>query len=700
MEQASPSFAPWAYGATAVAFLIFAVQLSLAWRGNLRGSLVLLAALLSAAWAAASCAAAAWSSPQLLAAAGVFDALRVGAWIGLLLAVLHLPDAAVQPRQLARTLRRPLVALLATVLAVHVIVLLGLSVGVIEQPAGRRLFFATALALSVAALAAVEQLVRNIPVHARWGVKPMSVALTCAFAFDLYMYADAFLFRALDADIWAVRGIVNAIAIPFVAISAARNRDWTLEISVSRQVMFHSTALVVSGIYLLAISAAGYYVRYFGGSWGKAMQAVLLFAGLLAFGMIAFSGSARAKLKVWLSKHFFSYRYDYREEWLKFTRALSMPDAHLHFQQLTIKALADLVESPAGGLWLRAADGRYVQAARWNMPESQAAEAPGSAFVRLLADANWVVNLEEAVAKPEIYGEGLVPSWLTEYPSAWLVVPLLCGEDLIGFIVLARSRVRVEVNWEVLDLLKTAGRQAASYLGQVLVAEALLEARKFDSFNRMSAFVVHDVKNLVAQLSLLLTNAERHKDNPEFQQDMLDTVRHVVERMKGLLLQLRSGTQPVDRPKPVELREILLKVHSSKMQQAPSVTITAEGGLFALCHPDRMERVIGHLVQNAMDATAADGRVWIRLEREGEEAVIEVGDTGHGMSREFIQERLFKPFQSTKQSGMGIGAYESHQYITELGGRMTVESQLHHGTRMRVVLPVCASASIQQREAA
>lgn len=700
MEQVTPSLAVWGYGAAALAFVAFSIQLWLAWRGNSRGSLVLFAALASAWWCGNVAAALGLASPFLLWLAGVADVVRAGAWLLLLLSLLYMPGVLASVSTLRGMLLRPGALAVGAVLATHLVLLAVSAQARISAEAGRQWLFAGGLAQAIAGLAVVEQLLRNVPGHARWGIQPMCVAFACVFAFDLYLYADAFLFRALDEDVWAVRGVVNALAIPFVAITAARNRDWTLEISVSRRVVFHSTALLVSGVYLLAIAGAGYYVRYFGGSWGKALQTVFLFGALLAFGLIAFSGSARSKLKVFLSKHFFSYRYDYREEWLKFTRALSVADSHLSFQQLAIKALADLVESPGGGLWLRGQDECFAQAARWNMPESAVREPRDSELSQLLRQSNWIVRVDEAVERPEAYGNFAVPQWLRDYRGAWLVVPLLTGEELIGFIVLARPRTRVDVNWEVLDLLKSAGRQAASYLAQVLAAEALLEAKKFDAFNKMSAFVVHDIKNLVAQLSLLLKNAERHSGNPDFQKDMLDTIEHVVERMKNLLLQLRAGTQPVDQPRPVDLEEVVRRVHRSKSDHKPAVTLEAEKDILALCHAERMERVIGHLVQNALEATPEDGRVWIRLAREGDRALIEVGDTGHGMSAEFVRDRLFKPFQSTKHAGMGIGAYESQQYVAELGGKIAVDSRLNHGTRVRVSLPLYAEPAAERREVA
>lgn len=244
------------------------------------------------------------------------------------------------------------------------------------------------------------------------------------------------------------------------------------------------------------------------------------------------------------------------------------------------------------------------------------------------------------------------------------------------------------MNWEVNDLLRTAGCQAAGFLARMQATEALLEARKFDAFNRMSAFVVHDLKNIVTQLSLMLRNAERHRDNPEFQQDMLMTVEHSVERMRQLMMQLREGTKPPGTACGVQLTDVIERVRQSKMKQGRIVETRIGEPLTTRGHEERLERVIGHLVQNALDATAEDGRVWVSLKRRGDRAVVEVGDTGHGMTEEFIREHLFKPFQSTKQAGMGIGAYESAQYIREMGGELQAESQETIGTRVTMILPL------------
>jgi putative PEP-CTERM system histidine kinase len=214
-----------------------------------------------------------------------------------------------------------------------------------------------------------------------------------------------------------------------------------------------------------------------------------------------------------------------------------------------------------------------------------------------------------------------------------------------------------------------------------------VEAKQFDAFNRMSAFVVHDLKNLVAQLSLMLRNAERHASNPEFQRDMLGTIQHVVDRMNRLLLQLRSGTTPIENAKSVDLGPIVERVTTAHSDAGHNIGLKVQPGLRALGHEERLERVLGHLVQNAVDATPEGGQVSVSAYQEPGHAVIEVSDTGHGMSAEFVREQLFRPFQSTKAAGMGIGAYESHRYVTELGGRIIVDTAPGEGTRIRVLLP-------------
>src|SRR5574337_90573 len=187
----------------------------------------------------------------------------------------------------------------------------------------------------------------------------------------------------------------------------------------------------------------------------------------------------------------------------------------------------------------------------------------------------WVINLEELRSSPARYNDLRLPEWLAEYPQAWLLVPLWQGKDLLGFVLLASPRTRVEVNWEVIDLLKTAGHQAASILAQMQATEALLESRKFEAFNRMSAFVVHDLKNIVAQLSLMVKNAKRLQNNPEFQADMLMTVENSLERMRQLMLQLREGASSGTAAVGVDLCKIAERLAANAQRRGRSVEVHA-----------------------------------------------------------------------------------------------------------------------------
>ncbi|MBS3997288.1 MAG: PEP-CTERM system histidine kinase PrsK, partial [Hydrogenophaga sp.] len=546
--------------------------------------------------------------------------------------------------------------------------------------------------LAVFGLVLVEQLFRNLSEDALWSAKPICLGLAGTFLYDLYLFSQAVLFSGIDPDALHIRGLVHAALMPLLLLSTTRHRNWIAKIRVSRQVVFHSASLLLVGGYLLFIAGVGYYVRYFGSDWGRALQLALFFMAVVALAALVLSQSFRARMRVLLGKHFFRYRYDYREEWLKFTQTLSSQAGPQDMGLHVIRGLADMLESPGGALWLRRPDeSSFRQMARWNMPHVGDAEPQDSALMGFMQRTGWVVNLAEYRETPARYEHLALPPWLGAQAQAWLLVPLWLGTQLLGFVVLASPRTRMDVNWEVNDLLKTAGRQAASFLAQMQATEALLEARKFEAFSRMSAFVVHDLKNIVTQLSLMMKNAKRLGHNPEFQADMLMTVENSLERMRQLMLQLREGAAPGGSAVGVDLGRIAQSLATSVSRRGRHLELQLEPRVATRGHEERLERVVGHLVNNALDATAAQQRVWLKVQRYGSHARVEVGDNGAGMSASFVQERLFKPFQTTKEAGMGIGAYESFQYVQELGGKVSVDSQEGVGTVVTLLLPLIES---------
>ena len=688
MDSGNFVLTAWSYGLVGLVYSAFALRLlQIGYLHSVRerSKTTLFAAVTwSALWGWFGLMLVLTGKPLLLVFSALFDLLRYGSWYVFLLILLQPNRAHSAPAGMTWMAPASAAVLFFGLLALF---FAGLRINVLGDAS--RLMLFSSMASPVFAMILLEQVFRNVTEDSRWNIKPLCLGLAGAFSFDLYLFSQAVLFNRLDGDALSIRGAVHTLIVPLLLLSISRRSDWISKIHLSPKAVFHSATLLIAGVYLLFISSVGYYVRYFGGEWGRALQLGLVFLALIVLMTLALSGSVRAKLRIFLGKHFFRYRFDYREEWLKFTRTLSAKNSPQEMGQQVIRGLADMLESPGGGLWMRTrGEAAFSQTARWNLAQTLEKEDVSSPLCHFMTTSGWVINLEEYRSYSRRYEQLKLPAWLQRLAQAWLIVPLMVGDELIGFVVLASARSRVDVNWEVTDLLKTAGQQAASFLAQMQATEELLEVRKFDAFNRMSAFVVHDLKNIVTQLSLMLKNANRLGDNPEFQQDMLMTVENSLDRMRQLMLQLRDGATPPGRSFGVNLGEIIRRIEAVAAGRGRTLEVRLLESVDARGHEERLERIIGHVVQNAFDATDVDGRVWISLDRLSGRARIVVGDTGQGMSQEFIRDRLFKPFQTTKQAGMGIGAYESFLYVQELGGQIVVDSEAGQGTRVEICLPL------------
>ncbi len=688
MDSGASSLTAWSHGLVGASYLAFALRLLQLgyYRKSKAGSerCILAAVVASSLWGWLGLAYLALGNIGLLVFADLADLLRYAFWFAFLLLLFRERIDGKLPQGMD-WLAPAAIFLLAFGLFARSLSVQGATF--LGDPA--RLVLFSSMALPVFILVLVEQLFRNVTEDSQWNIKPLCLGLAGAALFDVYLYSQGVLFSRLDGDALSIRGAVHTLMVPLLVLASTRRNNWISKIQISRKAAFHSATLLIAGIYLIFVSGVGYYVRFFGGEWGRALQLGMFFFALLLLIALALSGSVRAKLKVFLGKHFFRYRYDYREEWLRFTQTLSGQHSPQEMGQQVVRGLADLLESPGGALWMRyRGEKTFNQTARWNQPETVAREDANSPMCQFLIGSGWVINLEEYRSFARRYGTLTLPAWLQELEQAWLIVPLTVSEDLIGFVVLARARTRVEVNWEVNDLLKTAGRQAASFLAQMQATEALLEVRKFDAFNRMSAFVVHDLKNIVTQLALMMKNAQRHSQNPEFQRDMLLTVENSLDRMRQLMLQLREGATPPGTAVGVDLCQIADRMRDLAEARGRELTVDIHDRVATRGHEERLERIIGHVIQNAFDATPSGGRVSMRLDRFAGQARIEVTDSGLGMTQEFIRDRLFKPFQTTKQAGMGIGAYESFQYVQELGGKIEVDSTVNLGTTVTILLPL------------
>jgi putative PEP-CTERM system histidine kinase len=265
---------------------------------------------------------------------------------------------------------------------------------------------------------------------------------------------------------------------------------------------------------------------------------------------------------------------------------------------------------------------------------------------------------------------------------------LLVQNQLFGVIVVEQPRIPLRLSWEDFDMLRLVSRQAGGLLALQHADRMLSDNKEINTFNQYSAFVVHDVNTIMAQLALILENAQRHKSNPAFVEDMLETIGHAVDRMGRLLYQLRD--RPQSTAKPVSLHDVLAETVARFGQQCPCPKLLApEQDLRVTADRDRLTAALTHVIQNAVDATPEGGSVTVELEPTGDWAEISVSDTGCGMTVEFIEKQLFQPFRTTKGvSGMGIGAYQTREYFRAMGGDVQVASSPGRGTRIVLRLPL------------
>jgi putative PEP-CTERM system histidine kinase len=647
---------------------------------------LVLASFVTMIWAGSLVTQSLWETPGFVIRY-TLELLRDAAWIIVLFVLLQ---DSFRIANLVGRLRR----VLATATVSLVVLLLGS--GVMEYAFGFAILDGKTkvvgqIAISLLGLSLVEQIWRNSLSFDRSSMKYVCIAVATLFAFDFFMYADALLFGQVADSFWDARGLVNAVLVPLFAVNVINTRKQPVDFQLSRSAVFRAGTLLLAGAYLLFLALGGYYVKTLGGDWGEALQVLFLTTALVFLATLLTSRRVRSRLMVFISQNFFDYKYDYREEWLKMTREMADLSDNPPLPERVIRILTSLVESNAGALWIREGQGDYLLKTAVNLmtPKYTTIDA-NSELVRFFAEREWIIDLREYKRNPVAYNLLEIPDPISQIPDGWLVIPLYLSNNLYGIALIGPPYARVELNWENFDLIKVVARQTCNLLAQADAQNRLSQAMQFEAVSKASAFMVHDLKTLIAQLSLLVKNAPRHRENPAFIDDMINTTDHAVRKMSNLVDHIRKPADETMVTEEVELREVIthLAEHYSRRQPIPRVA-GAPGKIYINADREQLCSILGHLIQNAQDATPPNGEITLTLKTASGSVVLFIQDTGAGMSEDFIQSQLFKPFESTKGlTGMGIGAYQAREYVRNVGGNIDVTSEPGVGSCFSIRFPL------------
>ena len=653
--------------------------------GLLAGMILVQAKRNTASWllGASSAATALWAvfnlfwagtTPGLL---GFLDLIRAAAWYGV---VLHLYYLAVADRRQVRLFVSIGVALLVGGVALLVGQRADGPVSLLMGPVLLQLL------LAVGQIVLLENLYRGTAAELRWHVGLACVALGSLALYDLVLIGDAVLAHRLSLALVDGRAIVAILVAPLLAVSAARNRSWGVTLHASRTAVFHTATLIGSGLLLVSLAAVAELLKHQpgarGSNWAELAEVLLIFSGFLSVAVFLVSASARHRLVRLMSEHFFTYRYDYRREWLRCVATLSDDEGHDPggLPRRAIRALADIVDSPAGLLLTgEAGQSGLSWAGSWNLPATGPVP-PDHPLLAALQPGCCLALSAETVAVAPLDGLRL-----------WLAVPLtIRGSSVAGCVLLAPPRGPFRLDDEVFALLGVIAREVTTHLAEQRAACSLVETRELRDYGERFAFVAHDIKNVAGQLRLLTSNAERHIADPAFQRDMLGTIDASVRKIGNLIrrLETRNGGEGA-APRPAapllmpHLEAALVARRRARLLPGPA---GVAGWTVAMASAD-LDAVLTHLLDNAATAAGQDGSVSVCVYEQRDRILIDIADDGPGMTPEFIRDELFRPFSTTTIGGSGVGAFQARALLRRSGGDLLVLSTPGEGSTMRLMLP-------------
>lgn len=546
-----------------------------------------------------------------------------------------------------------------------------------------------ALVLTVVLLAMVEAIYRQSGIQ-KWQFKPLVIAVGGSLLFDFYLLAEAALLGEVNQQTWQARGYVHVMMLPFLVVAVKRIKSWGINVYVSRDIVLQSSMVLGAGVYLCMLAIVGYYLSYFGGDWTTLLQVVFIVCGCIVLSVLLFSNTIRRKSKVFIEKHFFANTFDYRLKWVELSRELKQVEiVDQNAPAVCLQAWCQAIGYSHGALVKFAADGEpqflaHTQAYRPQQTDLDLAYNYQQEF----KNKYWLLDFNDR--QDENVTQLLQQSGLKNVAFS-LLVPIQQNNTLWGCCLLQPEvNEKLKLNWELRDYMSAVSEQISSYLFMSEASKALSENAQFIAFSRMSAFVVHDLKNVKAQIDMLLKNAQKHRHNPEFVDDAFATIEAMQQRLQNMLSQLTNKQSGSEHLKRVQIGNMLRGLIEQRcLGQTPIPQLEVKQDCELLIDAERFSNILFHLIDNAQHATPEHGSVMISLDKNEQHMQLQIRDSGCGMTEEFIRDRLFKPFDTTKgNAGMGIGAYDAQNFILQHGGRLTVQSELDFGSTFTIQLPL------------
>jgi putative PEP-CTERM system histidine kinase len=547
------------------------------------------------------------------------------------------------------------------------------------------------ISLCLAGIVIAEQLLRDD--HASRVSKLVALVAITQLAYDMLVFLNVLLFISENNSLWYARGVINSATSLILALAIIIypfQQQQESKFQLSRSIIIFNTSFILAGIFLVLMALLGLVVNLFNVEWAEVSKILLYVMSIFSIVALSFLEKFRLHTTVWISKSFFINKYDYQKQWIELDSQLSQKRDDNNSYEIALATMTSLFNCSSGGIWLKGQQ-FYSPVALKNLdlPSSRAIEANNSHFIQLMTKDEWVFQTPKNTGIHDKKNNKYLPKWFINTNDAWTIIPLNTHQGLIGFAVLCKKSANTTLTWEDLDILKLTGRQIGSYISSYQASEKLIQNQQFDLFNKITAFAIHDIKNLIAQQGLMLNNAEKFRHQPEFVDDVILTISNSVEKMNQLLVKLQGD--PHGKLESINIKKLLENAIEMNLSGLPTPILSVVKGDNALviADKDKLQMALYHLIKNAQDATDDSGTITVKLTTENDDLWLEVKDTGSGMDESFIKDKLFKPFSSTKKNqGMGIGAYQIRELIHSLQGEIFVESTVKKGTKFSIYLPL------------